>query len=62
MLNRLIYAFVVFTMLLTIPNISLNFFEKKINFTGEAMVKDKDSKNRTSKLKKNRQGTLMSLN
>jgi stage II sporulation protein D len=45
MLNRLIYAFVVFAMLLTIPNISLNFFEKKINFTGEAIVKDKDSKN-----------------
>lgn len=42
MLNRIIYAFVVFTMLLTIPNLSLNFFEKKMNLTNAA-VQQKDS-------------------
>jgi stage II sporulation protein D len=49
MLNRLIYAFVVFAMLLTIPNMSLNFFEKKFNFTGEAIVKENKSKNANTK-------------
>jgi stage II sporulation protein D len=49
MLNRLIYAFVVFAMLLTIPNISLNFFEKNINLTGEAPVKENSLKNANTK-------------
>ena len=42
MLNRLIYAFVVFAMLLTIPNLSLNFFEKKLNFTSAAEIEERD--------------------
>lgn len=44
-LNRLIYAFVVFAMLLTIPNLSLNFFEKKMNLTSAAVIDENSSKN-----------------
>ena len=42
MLNRLIYALVVFAMLLTIPNLSLNFFEKKMNLTSAAVIQEAD--------------------
>jgi len=44
MLNRLIYAFVVFAMLLAIPNLSLNFFEKKMNLTSAAVHEGDSSK------------------
>ncbi len=44
-LNRLIYALVIFIMLLTIPNISLNFLEKKINMPSAAEITD-DKKDR----------------
>lgn len=44
MLNRLIYAFVVFAMLLTIPNLSLNFFEKKMHLTNAAVHEGDSSK------------------
>ena len=42
MLNRLIYAFAVFIMLLTIPNLSLNFFEKKMNLTSAAVIQEEN--------------------
>ncbi len=38
MLNRLIYALVVFIMLLTIPNVSLNFLERKMNMPNAAEI------------------------
>lgn len=38
MLNRLIYAVLIFAMLLTIPNLSLNFFERKMNLTKAATI------------------------
>lgn len=44
MLNRLIYALIVFAMLLTIPNLSLNFFEKKMNLTSAAVHEVDSSK------------------
>ncbi|MDD4089679.1 MAG: stage II sporulation protein D [Tissierellia bacterium] len=44
MLKRIIYAFVVFAMLLTIPNLSLNFFEKKMNITSAAVQQNDSSK------------------
>ncbi len=40
MLNRIIYALVVFAMLLTIPNLSLNFFEKKMHITSAAVIEE----------------------
>lgn len=43
MLNRLIYALVVFAMLLTIPNLSLNFLERKMNITSAAVIEDENS-------------------
>ena len=43
MLSRLIYAFVVFAMLLTIPNLSLNFFENKMNLTSAAVQEEDTS-------------------
>ncbi|HOK48652.1 MAG TPA: stage II sporulation protein D [Sedimentibacter sp.] len=49
MLKRLIFAFVVFTMLLTIPNISLNLFEKKLGLTSEASGKENTLKNADAK-------------
>lgn len=42
-LNRLIYALVIFAMLLTIPNLSLNIFEKKINAPSTAEVTNKEN-------------------
>ncbi len=48
-LNRLIYAFVVFAMLLTIPNLSLNFFEKKMNLTSAAVIDENSSKDASIK-------------
>ncbi len=50
-LNRVIYAFVVFAMLLTIPNLSLNFFEKKMNLTSAAVVDENSTKNANIKQK-----------
>lgn len=38
MLNRLIYALVVFIMLLTIPNLSLTFLEHKVNMPSAAEI------------------------
>ena len=49
MLNRIIYAFVVFAMLLTIPNLSLNFFEKKMNLTSAAVKEEDSSKHEDEK-------------
>lgn len=43
MLNRLIYALLVFAMLLTIPNLSLNFFERKMNLTSAAVTLEEKS-------------------
>ena len=42
MLNRLIYALVIFVMLLTIPNLSLTFFEQKMNMTSAAEISGKE--------------------
>ena len=44
MLNRIIYALAVFTMLLTIPNLSLNFFEKKMNLTSAAVIQEEEDR------------------
>lgn len=38
MLNRLIYALVVFIMLLSVPNLSLNFLERKMNMPAAAEI------------------------
>ncbi|MGD9566833.1 MAG: stage II sporulation protein D [Sedimentibacter sp.] len=45
MLNRLIYALVVFIMLLTIPNLSLTFLEHKINIPSAAEITEKEKDN-----------------
>ena len=47
MLNRIIYAFVIFAMLLTIPNMSIAFFEGKINMPSAAEIpkSEEDAKN-----------------
>lgn len=45
-LNRLIYALVVFIMLLTIPNLSLTFLEQKMNMPNAAEI-TKEEKNDT---------------
>ncbi len=42
MLNRLIYALVIFIMLLTIPNISLNFLEHKMNMPSAAEITEEE--------------------
>lgn len=42
LLNRLLYALLVFAMLLTIPNLSLNFFEKKMNLISAEVIKEGD--------------------
>lgn len=42
MLNRLIYALVVFIMLLTIPNMSLSYLEHKINMPSAAEITDEE--------------------
>lgn len=42
MLNRLIYALVIFVMLLTIPNLSLTFLEQKMNITSAAEISEND--------------------
>lgn len=47
MLNRLIYALVVFIMLLTIPNMSLTFLEHKINTPSTAEVAKNENTNNT---------------
>lgn len=47
MLNRLIYALVLFIMLLTIPNLSLTFLEHKVNMPSAAERTDEE-KNYTS--------------
>ena len=52
MLKRLIFAFVVFTMLLTIPNISLNLFEKKFGLTSQASGKENTLKDTEAKPEK----------
>lgn len=44
MLNRLIYALVVFIMLLTIPNLSLTFLEQKINMPSAAEIPEEEIK------------------
>lgn len=41
-LNRLIYALVIFVLLLTIPNFSLNFFERKINMPSAAEIAEEE--------------------
>lgn len=50
MLNRLIYALVVFTILLTVPSLSLNFFEKKINITNAEVISEKETNKDTKKI------------
>lgn len=45
LLNRLIYAAVIFAMLLTIPNISLAVLEDKFNFSDEASITESNDEN-----------------
>lgn len=45
MLNRLIYALVVFIMLLTIPNLSLTFLENRVNMPSAAEITDEQKNN-----------------
>jgi stage II sporulation protein D len=51
MLNRLIYALIVFAMLLSIPNLSLNFFEKKMNLITAAEIPETEKENNLHDIK-----------
>ena len=56
MLNRIIYAFVVFGLLLTIPSLSLNFFESKMNLiSAEVIPEENREKHEVSKYEVSKQ-------